>query len=255
MGSRGSADPMGSPGSADPMKGALVIEQLREEIAGMLLGAYTSRQPVEPLTEKYDDLTMADAYEIQLLQVGGGWRRSPDQGPQGRADQGGDAAAAGRRPARLRPPAGQHVLRRSTSRSRRRASCSRGSSRRSPSCYKRAARAGRHGRGRDRRGRLRAAGPGAHRLTHRGLEDRPRRHHRRQRLLRRGGPRQHAGPAGRRRPAAGRLRPAPQRRAGRDGRRRRGARLADRRPGLGGQRAGRARRRRWSRATSSCPAR
>ncbi len=46
-----------------------MIEQLREEIAGMLLGAYTSRQPVDPLTEKYDALTMADAYEIQLLQV------------------------------------------------------------------------------------------------------------------------------------------------------------------------------------------
>ena len=55
--------------AAGPVKGALVIEQSREEIAGMLLGAYTSRQPVEPLTEKYDDLTMADAYEIQLLQV------------------------------------------------------------------------------------------------------------------------------------------------------------------------------------------
>ena len=46
-----------------------MIEQSREEIAGMLLGAYTSRQPVEPLTEKYDDLTLEDAYEIQLLQV------------------------------------------------------------------------------------------------------------------------------------------------------------------------------------------
>ena len=34
-----------------------MIEQSREEIAGMLLGAYTSRQPVEPLTEKYDDRT------------------------------------------------------------------------------------------------------------------------------------------------------------------------------------------------------
>ena len=46
-----------------------MIEQSREKIAGILLGAYTSRQPVEPLTEKYDDLTLEDAYEIQLLQV------------------------------------------------------------------------------------------------------------------------------------------------------------------------------------------
>jgi 2-keto-4-pentenoate hydratase len=41
----------------------------RVEIAEMLLGAYASRKPVEPLTEQYDDLTAADAYEIQLLQV------------------------------------------------------------------------------------------------------------------------------------------------------------------------------------------
>lgn len=34
----------------------------------MLLGAYSSRKPVEPLTEQYD-LATEDAYEIQLLQV------------------------------------------------------------------------------------------------------------------------------------------------------------------------------------------
>ena len=44
-------------------------EQSRDQIAGMLLDAYASRQPVEPLTEKYADLTLEDAYEIQLLQV------------------------------------------------------------------------------------------------------------------------------------------------------------------------------------------
>ena len=47
----------------------MVIEQSREEIAEILLGAYTSRQPVEPLTEKYAGLTLEDAYKIQLLQV------------------------------------------------------------------------------------------------------------------------------------------------------------------------------------------
>ena len=44
-------------------------QQTREDIAEMLLGAYSSRKPVEPLTEQYGDLTVADAYEIQLLQV------------------------------------------------------------------------------------------------------------------------------------------------------------------------------------------
>lgn len=44
-------------------------QQTREDIAGALLGAYSSRIPVEPLTGQYDDLTVEDAYEIQLLQV------------------------------------------------------------------------------------------------------------------------------------------------------------------------------------------
>jgi len=39
------------------------------EIAGELLAAYTSREPVEPLTGRYEDLTLDDAYEIQRLQV------------------------------------------------------------------------------------------------------------------------------------------------------------------------------------------
>jgi len=47
----------------------VVIQQSREEIAEILLGAYSSRQPVEPLTEKYEGLTLSDSYEIQLLQV------------------------------------------------------------------------------------------------------------------------------------------------------------------------------------------
>jgi 2-keto-4-pentenoate hydratase len=47
-----------------------VKQQTREEIAGALLGAYSSREPVEPLTGQYDDLTLEDAYQIQLLQVG-----------------------------------------------------------------------------------------------------------------------------------------------------------------------------------------
>jgi 2-keto-4-pentenoate hydratase len=46
-----------------------VLQQLREEIAGALLGAYASREPVEPLTGRHAELTVEDAYEIQLLQV------------------------------------------------------------------------------------------------------------------------------------------------------------------------------------------
>jgi 2-keto-4-pentenoate hydratase len=46
-----------------------VNQHTREAIAEMLLAAYSSRTPVEPLTWQYDDLTVADAYGIQLLQV------------------------------------------------------------------------------------------------------------------------------------------------------------------------------------------
>ncbi|HEY1625345.1 MAG TPA: fumarylacetoacetate hydrolase family protein [Streptosporangiaceae bacterium] len=41
----------------------------KNEIAGELLAAYESREPVEPLTGRYEDLTLDDAYEIQTLQV------------------------------------------------------------------------------------------------------------------------------------------------------------------------------------------
>ena len=44
-------------------------QQVREEIAAALLDAYPSRKPVEPLTGRYADLTLEDAYQIQLLQV------------------------------------------------------------------------------------------------------------------------------------------------------------------------------------------
>jgi 2-keto-4-pentenoate hydratase len=48
---------------------AVVIQRTREEIAGELLKAYSTREPVEPLTGRYDGLTVDDAYQIQLLQV------------------------------------------------------------------------------------------------------------------------------------------------------------------------------------------
>ena len=42
---------------------------IQAEVADLLLAAYRTRTPVEPLTEKYPGLTVADAVEIQLLQI------------------------------------------------------------------------------------------------------------------------------------------------------------------------------------------
>jgi 2-keto-4-pentenoate hydratase len=42
---------------------------VHSEAADLLLSAYQTRIPVEPLTEKYRDLTLDDAYQIQLLQI------------------------------------------------------------------------------------------------------------------------------------------------------------------------------------------
>jgi 2-keto-4-pentenoate hydratase len=46
-----------------------VTAQSIEEMAELLLGAYASHEPIEPLTGTYEELTVEDAYEIQLLQV------------------------------------------------------------------------------------------------------------------------------------------------------------------------------------------
>jgi 2-keto-4-pentenoate hydratase len=46
-----------------------MIPRIREEIAQSLLAAYSSRKPIDPLTGQYDDLTVDDAYHIQMLQV------------------------------------------------------------------------------------------------------------------------------------------------------------------------------------------
>ena len=46
-----------------------MIQQTRDEIAEALIGAYSSREPLEPLSGRYPDLTVDDAYKIQLLQV------------------------------------------------------------------------------------------------------------------------------------------------------------------------------------------
>jgi len=41
----------------------------RAAAAASLLDAYTHGHPVEPLSQKYSDLTLDDAYAVQLLQV------------------------------------------------------------------------------------------------------------------------------------------------------------------------------------------
>ena len=37
--------------------------------AGRLLAAYSSGKPIDPLTTTYEGMDLADAYEIQLLQI------------------------------------------------------------------------------------------------------------------------------------------------------------------------------------------
>lgn len=44
-------------------------EMSRSEAARRLLDAYESGKPIPPLTSTYDDLTLEDAYAIQLLQI------------------------------------------------------------------------------------------------------------------------------------------------------------------------------------------
>lgn len=41
----------------------------RADIATALLDAYLTREPIEPLSSSIDDLTLADAYDIQLRQI------------------------------------------------------------------------------------------------------------------------------------------------------------------------------------------
>lgn len=56
-------------GNPSPQYVKRVNQRTRDDIAAELLTAYASRVPVEPLTTRYDDLTLEDAYQIQLIQV------------------------------------------------------------------------------------------------------------------------------------------------------------------------------------------
>lgn len=83
-----------------------MIQQSREKIAETLLGAYASRQPVEPLTQTYEGLTLADAYEIQLLQI----RRWLDGGAQVKGHKVGLTSAAMQRQFGVSQPDYGHLL-------------------------------------------------------------------------------------------------------------------------------------------------
>ena len=43
--------------------------QQRSEVARQLLAAYSSREPIAPLTSTYADLTLDDAYALQVAQI------------------------------------------------------------------------------------------------------------------------------------------------------------------------------------------
>ncbi len=83
-----------------------MIQQARQEIADLLLGAYSSRQPVEPLTETYEGLTLEDAYEIQLIQI----RRRLAAGAQVKGHKVGLTSAAMQRQLGVGQPDYGHLL-------------------------------------------------------------------------------------------------------------------------------------------------
>jgi 2-keto-4-pentenoate hydratase len=83
-----------------------VIQEQREEIAAALLDAYASRHPVEPLTGKYEGLTLEDAYEIQLIQI----RRRIALGAQVKGHKVGLTSAAMQRQLGVDQPDYGHLL-------------------------------------------------------------------------------------------------------------------------------------------------
>ena len=76
------------------------------EAADLLLSAYQTRTPVEPLTERYDGLSLADAYEIQLLQV----RRRVSAGARVKGHKVGLTSAAMQRQLGVGQPDYGHLL-------------------------------------------------------------------------------------------------------------------------------------------------
>ena len=59
----------GTIGDGQGEPGGTVVTAAALEAADLLLAAYDTRVPVEPLAAKFEGLTLSDAYEIQLLQI------------------------------------------------------------------------------------------------------------------------------------------------------------------------------------------
>jgi 2-keto-4-pentenoate hydratase len=79
---------------------------VQAEVAHLLLSAYRTRVPVEPLIEKYRGLTLSDAYEIQLLQI----RRRVAAGARVKGHKVGLTSAAMRRQMGVDQPDYGHLL-------------------------------------------------------------------------------------------------------------------------------------------------
>jgi 2-keto-4-pentenoate hydratase len=84
----------------------VTTDAVRAEIAGLLLSACQARIPVEPLTEKYQDLTLDDAYQIQLLQI----RRRVTAGARVKGHKVGLTSAAMQRQMGVTQPDYGHLL-------------------------------------------------------------------------------------------------------------------------------------------------
>ena len=165
-----------------------------DKAASALLEAYASGVPAAPPTAAYPGLTVDDGYAIQLAQLAA-WTadRRGGQGPQGRADLGGDAGGSWAWTSRTSGCLLDAMfLAEGVTAPTSPGSCSRKAEPEIAFVLGRPlAGPGRDRRGGARRRRLRAARAGDHRLPDRRLEDHAAGHHRRQRVQRRRGPRRH----------------------------------------------------------------
>jgi hypothetical protein len=188
-----------------------VDDTLRSEATDRLLTAYRTREPIDPLTATYEGMTLDDAYAIQLAQVDALTSGSRGEGPQDtkrtvKGHKVGLTSIAMQRLLGVDEPDFGHLL--DDYFHLEHAPIPMGAflqPRIEPEvAFVLRADAARTGRDRargDRGRRLRPAGARDRRLPDPGLEDRPARHDRRQRQLRRGRPRLDAHPAARGRPA------------------------------------------------------
>ena len=109
--------------------------QTRQQVAGALLAAYDSKEPLEPLTATHEGMTLEDAYAIQLLQIDERLAARPHrQGPQGRPHQSPRCSGCSASPSPTTATCSTTSSTSSTCRSRSTGSSSRASSPRSPSC-------------------------------------------------------------------------------------------------------------------------